>query len=98
MTREAKCQGICTCPDCVKKPSLKVRLARVNEALHALGLTYHEFIPVYAIDAALVDNGFNASTIYGGSPMREEVGEGKWLTAVFTKMRSGRWEVVAYVN
>jgi len=30
--------------------------------------------------------------------MQEEVGEGKWLTAVFTKMRSGRWEVVAYVN
>lgn len=92
------------CQTCeAKLPTLKTRLTRVNEALHKLGLNYHNFLPVYDVDAALVDNGFNATELWDSrigdvTRIHEEVGEGKWVTVVCTKMDSGRWELVAYVN
>lgn len=97
------------CTECnAKVPTLKTRLARVNNALHKLGLTYHASVPWHAIDTVLETNGFNLPTYDqkherpGGSKFDfrtlDEVGEGKWLTVAVHQMESGRYEVTAYVN
>lgn len=85
-------------------PSLETRRARVNFELHRLGLTYHKVIPWYHVDTILKKHGFNATSglaeiTLPSIRLREEVGEGKWLTFIATQMEvSANWEVVAYVN
>jgi hypothetical protein len=92
------------CTDCQAKiPTLASRLRKVNSALHTLGLTYHETFPWPAIDAILVDNGFDAlrqSEDYSRGPYRisASIGENKYLSVSWHRTDSGRWEVTAYVN
>jgi hypothetical protein len=75
---------------------------KVNEALYKIGLKYWDYIPVYEIDSALVENGFDATeaAIYCGSggKVDEYVGGNKYLHLNWHKMESGRYEIVAYVN
>ena len=80
------------CETCnAKLPTLKTRLARVNEALHALGLPYHVYLPVFQVDTALIDNGFRATGLWdefnGTARTHEEVGDGKWVTNPRTMLR-----------
>ena len=91
------------CENCKAEiPSLKTRLKRVNDFLHALGLYYHETLPLSDIDTILEANGFQppmwSYSSQKGETQRHAVGTDKWLTASFHRMDSGRWEVVAYVN
>lgn len=76
---------------------------KVNELLHQLGLTYHESIPLHAIDQALTTYGFNCTegAIYCGRDGNslEQVGPKTWLSLSWHKMDvSGHYEVVAYVS
>ena len=80
----------------------QLRKARnhVNDALYALGLMYHDSIPLYAIDCILTDNGFDPQSegIFTGRDGRhsEEVGHGVWLHMTWHFMEvTRRWEVVA---
>ena len=82
---------------------LKQAANRVNGVLYRLGLKYHDYIPVYEIDSALVNNGFEATepAIYCGADgqIHEEVGHGMYLTMTWHKMEeTGRYEIVAYLN
>jgi hypothetical protein len=75
---------------------------KANNALHTLGLTYHESIPLVWIDSILTDNGFKATeeAIYCGRDGRstEQVGDRTWLTLNWHKMESGRYEIVVYLT
>lgn len=76
---------------------------KVNEDLHTLGLTYHDFLPVSKIDTILESHGLNQTALWipssnGGMRVHDEVGQGLWLSVTAYRMDSGRWEVVAYVN
>lgn len=92
------------CENCkATLPTLKTRSNRVNDALYSLGLLYHQFLPVNAIDHILTENGFSATSRWEFAPggqvrVHEEIGEGKWLSVTAHKMVTGRWEVVAYVS
>ena len=92
------------CTDCQARiPSLKARLNRVNGILADLGRRYHDYLPVFQIDTALIESGFeplDATVSFLGCEGRthEPVGEDKWISISWHRMDSGRWEVVAYVN
>jgi hypothetical protein len=72
-----------------------------NDALHTLGLQYHDGLPIGKIDAILAANGFNETepAIYCGREGRVslEIGDKQWLQLSWYKMESGRYEIVAYV-
>ena len=84
------------------RKEVKRAQAQVNERLYNLGKVYHNYIPVYEIDSALVESGFEATepAIYCGADGKshEEVGHGKYLSMTWHKMESGRYEIVAYLN
>lgn len=94
------------CETCqAKLPTLKTRLTRVNEALHQLGMEYHDTLSysLSAIDRTLAANNFKeieSHPIFSGQggALHQEVGEGKWLTVSWYRFESGRYEVTAYVN
>jgi len=81
---------------------LKHAASKVNAGLYELGRKYHDFIPVYAIDSLLVENGFDATepAIYCGRDGRimEEIGHGKHLLLHWYKMDSGRYEITSYIS
>jgi len=84
-------------------PTLKTRLAHVNQALWALGTRYHDFLPFELIDAILNSNGFFEIDNFDRkgqtcTSIQSYVGDDKWLHVSWYKMDSGRYEVTAYVN
>jgi hypothetical protein len=97
-----------TCTECgqvTNTPGIKTRLNTLNETLYRIGLRFWDNIPFVLIESALWDNGFKLGAYnlqvddwLEQKRQHTDVGEGKWLTATFTRMGSGRWEVVAYVN
>jgi hypothetical protein len=80
----------------------KKQAKTANEALYTLSLTYHDGLPVSAIDQILVSNGFQTTepAIYCGrdGQSHEQISENMWLSLTWHKMDSGRYEVVAYIN
>jgi hypothetical protein len=90
------------CSNCQAKiPTLQTRVKRVNNALHNLGLSYHEarFRVLDSINSILEDNGFRVlNWNIVSDRMESEIGEDKWIAISFYRMESGRWEVVAYIN
>jgi hypothetical protein len=74
----------------------------VNDALYGMGRTYHQSVPLDAVNGLLTHYGFNeldAMLLCGreGS-LHENVGRNRWLSLTWYKMESGRYEVVAYVS
>jgi DNA-binding PucR family transcriptional regulator len=81
------------------------RRTAVNAALHEIGMTYHEGLPVEALGEILETNGYDTQALAamsvgnGGGGLHEQVGANDWLTVRWYKMPvSGRFEVVAYIN
>ena len=76
----------------------------VNNALHALGTTYHDGLPIGQVVDTLHAAGFTATEnlegIYCGREGRlaEHVGDNVYLSLSWYKMPSGRYEVTAYVS
>jgi hypothetical protein len=75
----------------------------VNGILHVLSANYHMGLPIGDIDAALVENDFNATepAIYCGRDghTHEHIGSGYYLSLSWHKMDvTGRYEVTAYVS
>ena len=82
---------------------------QVNKELHAIGLEFHDGIPVDKIQAILDKYGFGVNTdtgdpvtggIYTGrdGSMHEPVGKNVGFVMTWHKMDSGRYEIVAYVS
>ena len=73
-----------------------------NDELYTLGRSYHEGLALNEIDRILHTNGFAGMEpgIYCGrdGQVHEQVGTRTWITLVWHKMESGRYEVIAYVN
>lgn len=96
------------CEQCKRNigQELRSRCARVNDALHQAGLGYHDTLgkAIDAVSSALESNGFLSGALHvirmceGEYRAHVEVGEGKYVTACFHQMPSGRFELVAYVN
>jgi hypothetical protein len=80
----------------------RTRKNRANAALHALGLTYHQSIPLVDIDNILAANGFleTEEAIYCGRDGRSQqpVAETVWLILTWHKMDSGTYEILAYLS
>lgn len=81
---------------------LKRDTKAVNDALYDMGRTYHQSVPLDAVNGLLTHYGFNeldAMLLCGreGS-LHENVGRNRWLSLTWYKMESGRYEVVAYVS
>lgn len=81
---------------------LKRDTKAVNDALYGMGRTYHQSVPLDAVNGLLTHYGFNeldAMLLCGreGS-LHENVGRNRWLSLTWYKMESGRYEVVAYVS
>jgi hypothetical protein len=85
----------------------KVAIARANEALHTLGKTYHDGLPIPEISEILAKHGMSAeglSGIYCGEQgsTNAQVGtinrRSLYLHLNWYKMPSGRFEIVAYIN
>ena len=82
--------------------ALKRDTKAVNDALYGMGRTYHQSVPLDAVNGLLTHYGFNeldAMLLCGheGS-LHENVGRNRWLSLTWYKMESGRYEVVAYVS
>jgi hypothetical protein len=80
----------------------RVARRKANKSLAELP-TYHDSIPLVAIDRCLVDAGFKETegAIYCGRDgnSTEKVGERTWLSLTWHKMdNSGRYEIVCYVS
>lgn len=94
------------CENCKTKiPTLKTRLVRVNDELFEAGKIYWDTMSeaLRVIENALTRHGFalpegNEYLQVINFRCHTEVGEGKYLTATFYRMESGRYEVIAYVN
>jgi hypothetical protein len=83
--------------------SVTSRRNAVNTALHAIGLTYHESLPIGLIGDILAEHGFDPAElggIYTGNDGTDttDVGERTFLRLSWHRMPSGRWEIVAYVS
>lgn len=81
------------------------RRSAVNAALHAIGMTYHEGLPVEELGAILETNGYDTQALAAmvisscTNGLHEQVGPNDWLTVRWYKMPvSGRFEIVAYIN
>ena len=96
------------CTECRKNigKELRERTARVNELLHLAGLSYHATLGravQYVNDTLLAENFDVSSTdvrklAEGEFRIHAAVGDGKYVTACFHEMPSGKFELVAYVN
>lgn len=96
------------CSECKKNigKELRERCDRVNETLHNAGLMYHATLgaAVGVVNTLLLAEHFDVSRTNihklaeGEHRIHAEVGDGKYLTACFHEMPSGRFELVAYVN
>jgi hypothetical protein len=76
---------------------------QANEALAALGRTYHNGLPIAEIDQILTNAGLREMEdgIYCGDNGRtiEQVGDRTWLSLSWHRMEeSRRFEIVAYVS
>ncbi len=85
----------------------KLSVARANEQLHKLGMTYHVGLPLQEVSAILTANGMSAEALNGiycgtdGRMSEKTAAIGKrelYLHLAWHKMESGRFEIVAYVN
>jgi hypothetical protein len=83
-------------------PTLKTRANRVNTDLARLGTTYHDSLPLVALDEILTTHGFQplSDGIYTGQDgqSNEAVGENYYLAFAWHRMASNRWEVIAYLH
>jgi hypothetical protein len=76
---------------------------QANEALAALGRTYHQGLPITEIDEILTSAGFRKMEdgVYCGDEGRshEQIGDRTWLSLSWHRMEeSRRFEIVAYVS
>ena len=75
---------------------------KANGDLYALGLRYHESIPLGELDHILAKYGFNVTeeAIYCGRDGHnvEKIGNWSWFVLSWHRMDSGRYEIVAYVS
>ena len=83
--------------------SLTSRKNSVNKALHALGLIYHQGLPIQEITDILNSNGFNGEImegIYCGHDGRisENLTDRIGFNMTWHRMPSGRFEIVAYIS
>ena len=73
-----------------------------NDALYTLGRTYHEGLALSEIENILTVNGFAGMEpgIYCGrdGQVHEQVGTRTWITLVWHKMESGKYEIVSYLS
>lgn len=94
------------CTECKAKiPTLTTRLQKLNNRLHYISMGYYDTLGAGLVEVydALRAANFNEPEIGYTLPNSEgkihaEVGEGKWLSATWYRMPSGRYEIVAYVN
>lgn len=96
------------CSECRKNvgKELRERCAAVNEALYFSGLSYYSTLgeAVRIVNDTLLACNFDVSRTdirklaEGEHRIHAEVGDGKYVTACFHEMSSGRFELVAYVN
>ena len=93
------------CSQCGQKlvavAKMATRLRKVNSDLHAIGLVYWETMSesLAAIEYALQGQNFETPVDRQilNYRLHVEVGDGKWLSATWHRMESGRYKVVAYV-
>ena len=94
------------CETCnAKIPTLLTRMQKLNNRLRYISMGYYDTLGAALSEVydALQDAGLKQQEVLYGLPGNEgkihaEVGEGKWLSATWYRMPSGRYEIVAYVN
>lgn len=96
------------CEQCKRNvgKELRQRVNRVNQVLYVAGLKYYDTL---SAAANVVSDALHAEGLFvdylsvrqmceGEYRTHAEVGEGKWVTACYHEMPSGRFELVAYVS